>query len=124
MSIDACRDMRELLPEFCALLEDAINLARECGLEMRVIETYRSQARQDWLYAQGRTRPGNVVTHAKKSRHTDRCAADVVPVIGGNLAWNNRAAFDLWGQCAEECGLRWGGRFEWGYDGAHVELAE
>lgn len=43
-----------------------------------VFEARRSQERQDWLYAQGRTRPGKVVTWTKTSNHKDGKAVDIV----------------------------------------------
>ena len=36
-----------------------------------VFETRRSQERQNWLYEQGRTRPGKIVTRTKTSNHKD-----------------------------------------------------
>lgn len=114
--------LTELSEAFRALLEKALALARERGLDPIVIETYRPQERQDALYAQGRTKPGRrVVTWTRHSRHTDRDAADVCPRVRGKIDWSRRDKFDAWGACAEEAGLLWGGRFT-NYDGAHVEM--
>ena len=38
---------------------------------------YRDQEYQEWLWAQGRTRPGPQVTWTKNSRHTGRHAWDI-----------------------------------------------
>ena len=66
---------------FIALL--AVLICRQkYGLDVAVSETYRSQERQDELYAQGRTTPGNQVTWTKKSNHTSRKALDVYPIRG------------------------------------------
>lgn len=43
-----------------------------------VFETKRSQLRQDWLYAQGRTRPWKIVTWTKNSNHKEWKAVDIV----------------------------------------------
>ena len=43
-----------------------------------VFETRRSQERQNWLYEQGRTRPGKIVTRTKTSNHKDWNAVDIV----------------------------------------------
>ncbi len=47
----------------------------------------------------------------------------------GQIPWNDRPAWDEFGelgeQVARDLGLRvtWGGRFSWGFDGPHFELA-
>jgi len=46
--------------------------------DARVFEARRSLERQKRLYAQGRTRPGNIVTRTLKSRHLDGDAVDIV----------------------------------------------
>jgi hypothetical protein len=59
------------------------NWIAECevqGLQFFVTEVYRTQERQNQLYAQGRTKAGKVVTWTKTSMHTQRLAADVVAV--------------------------------------------
>ena len=43
-----------------------------------VFECRRSQERQNWLYAQGRTRPGKMVTWTLNSNHKDWNAVDIV----------------------------------------------
>ena len=58
---------------------------QECfdsGHPFRVLEVYRTQARQNKLYAQGRTAPGPVVTMTLKSNHTKRLACDILPDDG------------------------------------------
>lgn len=70
--------------------------------KIRVVEVYRYDARQKWLYAQGRTRKGNIVTNAKscltsahgwtreirKGVHVPAAAAlDVVPLGNDMLPW-------------------------------------
>lgn len=122
-----CRDLNELRPDFrfvllCAL-QDANDWGLDCGVEFRVIETYRPQARQNYLYSLGRSRPGGKVTWTRRSRHTDRLAADVVPMMNRRIMWKRKDLFDKWGEFAEKQGLRWGGRFGT-YDGAHVEWKE
>jgi len=102
------------------MLYEALEAARAAGLDPIVIETYRTQKRQNYLYAQGRTRPGNKVTWTKNSKHIKRLAADVCPRVNGKIAWDRKDLFDRWGEIAETAGLSWGGRFR-NYDGAHVQ---
>ena len=50
----------------------ATKLIEECakqGLQIKIGETLRTTAEQDALYAQGRTKPGNIVTNAKGSSY-------------------------------------------------------
>lgn len=116
----AIKDLAELDPKFRSQIEAALAEAAGDGLDPVVIETYRPQERQDELYAQGRTKPGNKVTWTRHSKHTLRLAADVCPRVSGVIAWNSRELFDAWGAIAEKHGLIWGGHFK-NYDGAHVQ---
>ena len=70
-----------LLPEFRAKLRAVLREVEEAtGEPWEMVEGYRSQARQTWLYAQGRTRPGAVITWKKTpSWHGTGVAADVRP---------------------------------------------
>lgn len=61
------RDLTLLAPKFRAAVLAAIS---DCGTNdfpVKVNEAFRSQARQAFLFAQGRTRPGPIVTHAPTS---------------------------------------------------------
>ena len=52
-----CDDITELDQETQLAAAEFIRICKEKGLPIRIFETYRPQARQDYLYAQGRTRP-------------------------------------------------------------------
>jgi peptidoglycan L-alanyl-D-glutamate endopeptidase CwlK len=63
---------------------EAVEKATKCSWV--IVEGYRSQARQDWLYAQGRTRPGSIVTWIKSPRwHGVGLAADLAPTKEGQV---------------------------------------
>ena len=68
------------------------HVEREAGLrypwDYIITSTYRDQECQDWLYEQGRTRPGKIVTWTHHSRHTGRRAWDVAIVKDGEPQWN------------------------------------
>ena len=49
-------------------------------LDFRILEAYRTPARQKELYAQGRTKPGPIVTYTLSSKHTDGLAIDIQPI--------------------------------------------
>lgn len=89
---DQCRDIKELNPLCQILLNKAIKEIKAEGINPLVVETYRSQARQDYLYSIGRTVSGTKVTWTQSSIHTKRNAVDVVPqrIVGGRMTaiWN------------------------------------
>ncbi|MBX7118327.1 MAG: M15 family metallopeptidase, partial [Gemmatimonadaceae bacterium] len=63
--------------EFAARLTRVIDRMEAAGHEVEILETTRSSARQDALYAQGRTTEGPVVTWTRDSRHLTGHAADL-----------------------------------------------
>ena len=73
----ADRDLSKLSQPFQSFVEKFLLECEDSGLPVFVTEAYRSQERQEWLYAQGRTRPGKIVTWTLKSKHTDRQAIDI-----------------------------------------------
>ncbi|MBL8961402.1 MAG: flagellar hook-length control protein FliK [Gemmatimonadetes bacterium] len=115
-ALGARNDSRDVLvPEFRGRLERVITrMEQEYGYTVEVIETGRTQERQDALYAQGRSTPGPIVTWTRASRHTHGLAADVA-IDGG---WTDRAAFERLAIIAREEGLRTLGA----RDPGHIEL--
>lgn len=94
-----------------------------------VVEGLRTKARQAELFAQGRTKPGKVVTWTLNSKHIEGLAVDLCPVkADGSLDWNNIPAFERMGaavlQAAKELGVavRWGA--DWDRDGKLREKGE
>jgi len=87
-----------------------LGIAKDKGLDVMVTETYRTQERQDYLYSQGRTAEGSVVTWTRNSMHSKRNAFD----IAKNLAGHEYDDVDFFRQCAEiaesiglEAGFYW-----------------
>ena len=120
--LTTCRDIGELTP----IAQTACNLflekCRAEGLNVLITETYRSQGRQDYLYAQGRTRSGKKVTWTKSSRHTSRRAWDICKNVKG-AEYSDTAFFKKCGCVARELGIIWGG--EWSTpDMPHFEISE
>lgn len=89
------RDLKELNPLVDFLATKALEDIRSQGVNPLVVETYRSQARQNKLYAQGRTAPGNKVTWTRNSKHTTRKAIDVVPQRNAKLYGMQRTKTSL-----------------------------
>jgi len=110
------RDTDALAPELRQKLTRVIDrMKNEYGHSVDVVETARSQERQDFLYEQGRTRPGAVVTWTRDSAHTRGEAVDVT--VDGK--WNNADGFARLQRIAREEGLRTLGI----RDPGHLELA-
>ncbi len=92
----ASRALSDLHPTVSSMAQLALNECRRKGLEVLVTCTYRSNLEQDELYAQGRTKPGPIVTNARggQSAHNftmgGRPAAlglDIVPLRLGKPVW-------------------------------------
>lgn len=105
------RKLTDLLPVVQAKAKAFIAAAKAEGIDVLITSTYRDNQSQDELYAQGRTRPGKVVTNARggQSYHNYRVAFDFVPVIGGKAVWSDLALFRRLGKIGKSLGLEWGG---------------
>jgi hypothetical protein len=76
-----------LYPPFRERLQRAkVVVEQRSGMSWALIEGYRSVERQLWLYGQGRTRPGQIVTWQRyPSWHGAGLAADLAPEREGQL---------------------------------------
>lgn len=86
----------------------------EQGIDILIYCTYRDEESQNDLYAQGRTKPGRIVTNARggESFHNFRCAFDFVPMVAGKPQWSDTALYRKAGLIAESVGLEWAGRWK------------
>jgi peptidoglycan L-alanyl-D-glutamate endopeptidase CwlK len=99
-----------------------INAAAAQGIMLRITDGLRTFAEQDELYAQGRTKPGAIVTNAKggQSYHNYGLAIDVVEIKNGKGLWEN----PNWPKIAalgKSFGFAWGGDFKNLRDLPHLE---
>jgi len=121
------RSLDELHPIVKQKVQKFIEECDKAGIDLLVTSTYRDRESQDELYAQGRSKPGKVVTNAKagQSFHNWRCAVDVVPLRNGKPVWNASGPDeDLWnkvGTIGESCGLEWAGRWKKFKEMAHFQ---
>lgn len=111
------RNLSDLVPPCKERAEKFLSLAKDAGIDLLVTSTYRDLESQAALYAQGRTKPGAIVTNAKpgQSWHNWRCAFDVVPIRNGKPVWGTTGSDgQLWrkvGELGETAGLEWAGRW-------------
>lgn len=117
-----CRDLSELTASAQTACRLLFQECYKAGIDyIFITETYRSQARQNYLYEQGRTRPGQVVTWTLKSNHTSRRAWDIAVAPPRNLY--DISTLSKVGTIAKKLGITWGGYWPAGqYDAPHFEI--
>jgi peptidoglycan L-alanyl-D-glutamate endopeptidase CwlK len=109
----------------------------EIGIPFMLTRTRCTKAEQAELYAQGRTKPGLIVTWTLKSRHIDGEAFDIAILNDGKPIWDTKISVNEndvpdyleAGQVGESIGLEWGGRFRNSKgrprpDAAHFQLSK
>jgi len=111
-------DLHKVAQEACRLFLAECNKA---GVKIFITETQRSQARQDWLYAQGRTRfPGPIVTNTRNSNHKNGLAWDIA--VSPPLSLYDKSTMDKAGAIARKLGITWGGDWKTFVDRPHFEV--
>jgi hypothetical protein len=133
------KSISDLAPEFQHIATHFSETLRLAEFPAEILETHRTQERQDTLYAQGRASYDEImhlreiadlggistedaettVTWTRKTKHIEGLAVDVVVTKpNGSIPWpvcNNATDAALWlslGEIGEKCGLVWGGRWE------------
>lgn len=117
------RDLKDLLPVVAAKASAFVAECKAQGIDVLITSTLRDGEAQAALYAQGRTKPGRIVTNAKagQSWHNHACAFDFVPVVNGKAMWDDARTFDRCGVIAESVGLEWAGRWTKFKEAAHCQ---
>ena len=97
--------------------------ARDNGITINIISGTRTYAEQDALYAQGRTKAGNIVTNARGgySNHNFGIAFDI-GVFSGNRYLPESPLYKAVGALGMELGLEWGGNWTSIVDQPHFQL--
>jgi D-alanyl-D-alanine carboxypeptidase len=104
-STSRINDLALLEPTTCAAVKAVMADAEAHGIALMVWETFRSQARQAALFAQGVTKLRNVGVH------NFGLACDIVKVVNGEPSW--KGDFSWMADFCQEHGLIWGGN--WGH---------
>lgn len=122
----------EVLGTVNPALQNVVKRAIEIStVDFAVVQGNRTQAEQNALYEQGRTKPGKIVTWTRKSNHIGGRAVDLAPYVNGKLEWDDNGKLGLWPQIANamklaacELGVKigWGGDWEKTKDRPHFEL--
>ncbi len=123
-----CRDLGELLPVAQTACRLLFQESYKAGINnIFVTETYRSQARQNYLYQQGRTRLYDSkgkrlypVTWTLKSNHTSRLAWDIA--VAPPKPLYDVDTLTKIGAIARKLGITWGGDWARRIDRPHFEV--
>jgi peptidoglycan LD-endopeptidase CwlK len=103
-----------LTPELRSLAQRHLDLCSEAGIDLLVVQGYRTLQEQAALYEAGRGPDGGEkVTDARpgSSWHNFRRAYDVAVVEGGKIIWNS-PKYNEAGKIGKSLGLLWGGDFK------------
>lgn len=120
----ACRDLNRLSVKGKMACELFLAKCKEAGLNVLITETYRSQARQSYLYEQGRTRPGIIVTNVKTvGYHNSGNAWDICQNIKGK-EYSDTSFFAKCGEIAKSLGIEWGGSWKGFVDTPHFQISD
>jgi peptidoglycan LD-endopeptidase CwlK len=117
------KKLAKVNPKLIEIVERASELSKR---PFQIVQGNRTQAEQDALYAQGRTKSGPIVTWTRKSKHIGGNAIDFAALVGDKINWNDKYYPEIanaFKQAANELriGIEWGGDWktkDWG----HVQL--
>lgn len=117
------RDINRLRPDVAANCRRWLELCKEAGLNVLVTQTVRDREYQESLYAQGRTKPGNIVTNSKvPTFHADSAglAFDFCKNVKGH-EYDDNAFFHKAAALAKGLGFSWGGDWKSFVDMPHIQ---
>lgn len=116
------KSSNDLHPTVKRACEELILRMQKLGYPVGISSTYRDYEQQNFLYSQGRTRPGSIITNAQGgwSMHNFRLAFDIFKNIVGH-AYDDMEFFRVAGIIGRELGLTWGGSWSGLVDKPHFE---
>lgn len=106
----ANRDIKSLQPLAQKAAQLFLDTCKARGIDIFVTEYHRSQERQNYLYEQGRSRPGQIVTWTRSSNHTSGYAWDIA--CNKPHALYDAKIIARAGAVAKELGIEWGGNWK------------
>jgi len=117
------RNISTLQPQVQPLARMLVNRAAAAGITIKVISALRTYAEQDELFAQGRTKPGRIVTNARAgfSNHNFGLAFDI-GIFEGTDYIEESPRYKTVGGIGKAIGLSWGGDWISIQDEPHFEL--
>jgi len=112
-----------LLPQVQPYARALVKKAAQHGITIKVIGGLRTYEEQNELFAQGRTKPGRIVTNARGgfSNHNFGIAFDV-GVFEGASYLGESPKYKAVGALGMDLGLEWGGNWKTFLDEPHFQL--
>ena len=105
------RDITKCHPRLQEAFQQLLAKCSAQGLAVGLGECFRTVAEQDALYAQGRTKPGSIVTNAKgssyASQHQWGLACDFYRTDGKGAYNESDRFFERVGAAGKSLGLGW-----------------
>ena len=120
-------NIKTLNPKVQPLARKLIEEATAQGIYVKIISGHRTYEEQNELYAQGRTKPGKVVTKAKggQSMHNMAVALDFgIFNKDGTKYFDESPDYARVGKIGEALGFVWGGSWKSFKDEPHLEYTE
>jgi hypothetical protein len=117
-SMPMITDLNALHPYFRDKIVELIAKCKSQGIELSIVESYRTHAKQSEYKGMGRKYTSS---KAGRSKHQYGLAVDLVPIVDSVAVWDNSALWRKIGITGEKLGLRWGGRWRKPYDPGHFE---
>lgn len=118
------RKIEDLKPYAKYLCDLLIEKCKAEGITILVTSTLRDAEYQKSLYAQGRTKPGTIVTSTPLiGAHGFGLAFDVVPLINGVADWNS-SKWNRIGVIGKLIGLEWAGDWESFVEKCHFQYTQ
>lgn len=117
------RDVSLLRADVAANCRIWLERCKAAGLNVLITNTVRDKEYQEYLYAQGRTRPGSIVTNGRTPTfHSDKAglAFDFCKNVRGQ-EYSDTAFFRKAGDIAKEMGFSWGGDWKSFPDSPHIQ---
>ena len=117
------RVIATLLPEVQPYARALVSKAAANGITIKVISGLRTYDEQNDLYAQGRTKSGEIVTNARGgySNHNFGIAFDI-GVFEGSKYLDESPKYKAVGALGTDLGLEWGGNWKTIQDEPHFQL--
>lgn len=115
------RDIALLRDDVEANCRVFIDKCKAAGLNVLITQTLRDNEYQATLYAQGRTKPGSIVTNSKTTTfHGVGLAFDIAKNVKGH-EYDDLAFFSKCAVIAKEIGFSWGGDWKTFVDRPHFQ---
>ena len=112
-------DLNLVSPYFKSRIEKALRLLWDAQHSIFIFEAYRAPSRSDYLYEQGRTAPGKIVTKAKawQSLHNYGLACDLWPKVNNRwvFQYDYKPVAEIMRKQGFKCGIDFG-------DNPHFQL--